>query len=248
MRWGRDNTGRCTQRPYYGQSELDALCEGIVVEFLRGTHGEVRYPISTDDITNLIESEVDDLDLYADLRAEGDDVQGVTYFYRDGRPRIRIAKDLSEQEWRSHRLRTTLTHEYGHAHLHAALWPVDQLPLFPTAELTTTEFTTEPVYTHLNRGRNTAGTGDWMEWQAGYASGSLLMPVSAVHDLATALLREWGMYGAVPPTSPRGRILAVRVGQTFDVSIPAAVVRLERLGYLGTSQAVDVLPGLGITD
>lgn len=239
MRWGRDNTGRFAQRPYYDQDELDVLCEDIVVEFLRQAHGRVQYPLSTDDITNLIDRDGYDLDLYADLHAEGDDVQGVTYFYRDKRPQIRIAKELAEQEWRVHRLRTTLTHEYGHARLHAALWSFDQMPLFPT---------TEPVHTHLNRDRGPRDAGDWMEWQAGYASAAFLMPVSAVRDLAGSHLRQWGEYGMLTPTSPRGRVLVAEAGRVFHVSAMAATVRLKQLGYLGTPQAVGILPGLGITD
>ncbi len=239
MHWRRDTTGRFAQRPHYDQDELDGLCEGIIVDFLRNAYGKVRYPISTDDIANLIDRDVDDLDLYADLRAKGDDVQGVTYFYRDKRPHIYIAKELTEQEWRAHRLRTTLTHEYGHARLHANLWAFDQMPLFPTIE---------PVHTHLNRNRSIGDATDWLEWQAGYASAALLMPVSVVRDLSRSLLHGWGEYRLLPPTSPRGRTLVAEMVGAFDVSLEAAVVRLRQLGYLGTPQAIGVLPGLGITD
>ncbi len=238
MHWRRDNTGRFAQRPHYEQDELDALCENLVVEFLRRTHNSVQYPISTDDITNLIERDVDDLDLYADLHIQGEDVQGVTYFYGDKRPRIRIAKELIEQEHRAHRLRTTLTHEYGHAHLHAALWTFGQTPLFPTMD---------PIHTHLNRDSNTRDPGDWMEWQAGYMSGALLMPVSGVRDLARSLLHEWGEYGKLSPTSPCGRALVAETVRVFDVSPAAATLRLKQLGYLGAPQAVGLLPGLGIS-
>jgi hypothetical protein len=80
--------------------------------FLEELYGELVLPIPTDALTKLIERYAADLDLYADLSAEGRDVEGVTDFYLDEKPRVRIARGLSEQEWRENRLRTTLTHGF----------------------------------------------------------------------------------------------------------------------------------------
>src|SRR4051812_7822660 len=98
--------------------------------------GGIVLPIPTDALTKLIERDAADLDLYADLSSAGSagsDVEGVTTFIRGEKPRVHIAAELSEQERLVHRLRTTLTHEYGHVWLHNPLWQprVHTLPLLP---------------------------------------------------------------------------------------------------------------------
>ncbi len=128
MRWIRDPTGRFAQRPHFETDELDAECEQLVTEFLKRRRGKVTFPISNDDLQVLVEEHSSDLDLYADLRDRGEDVEGVTVFERDARPHVLIARHLSEQPWSHHRLRTTLTHELGHAHFHNLLYQVAEQP------------------------------------------------------------------------------------------------------------------------
>ena len=129
MRWLRDPSGRVPERPHYDLAEIDGECESRVASFLRHRHGGVRYPLSTNDLTILLEQETSDLDLYADLAAEGTGslsgnraIEGVTEFVPGDKPRVRIARHLSEDPAREHRLRTTLAHELGHVWFHAFLW------------------------------------------------------------------------------------------------------------------------------
>jgi len=103
MRWVRDTTGRFPRRPHYEQHELDAACDELV-----GARAEPK--LSTDALMVLIERHAADLDLYADLSAEGADVEAVTDFVPGERPRVRISARLSESPRREHRLRTTLAH------------------------------------------------------------------------------------------------------------------------------------------
>lgn len=63
----RDLTGRFAQRPYYLAGELDRECEQIVAAFLTARHGKVRLPITTDELSLLIELEGADLDSCVDL-------------------------------------------------------------------------------------------------------------------------------------------------------------------------------------
>ena len=121
MKWASDPAGRFPQRPYYEGEELDQECEGIISAFLKQQHGAITYPISTNDLTILIERETATLDLFADLSAEGEDVEGMTEFFRRGKPAIYIDAALSAPG-RENRLRTTLTHELGHVKFHAFLW------------------------------------------------------------------------------------------------------------------------------
>ena len=141
---------------------------------------------------------------------------------------MRIARTLSESAQREHRLRTTLAHELGHVRLHACLWTLDAPP---GASL---------------RAPGAAGSGprcrrpgiehpaqaDWLEWQAGYAGGALLMPAGAVSGVVASLLAPAGLPYPVHAAGTMAGTLVRRVARTFDVSRPAAEMRLLKLGYL----------------
>lgn len=225
MKWLPDPTGRFPQRPYFENDELDRECEGVVTAFLRATHGTVSYPLTTNDLTILIEREVASLDLYADLSAEGDDVEGMTTFPPRGKPSIAIQADLADPR-REHRLRTTLTHELGHVRFHTFLW---------TFEATTSSLAPKrAVIPHPRCKREAiidAKPVDWMEWQAGYTSGAFLMPISALRRVVRDARRHAGLgpSAEVSVTSPGGQELIRGVQVGFQVSADAARVRLLQL-------------------
>ncbi len=56
VKFVRDTTGRFSQRPHYEPQELDRECEAIITKFLKDKYGKVEFPISTDDLTVLIEA------------------------------------------------------------------------------------------------------------------------------------------------------------------------------------------------
>jgi hypothetical protein len=114
MKLVRDTTGRFRERPHYELDELEEECERTVFSFLEEQYGQVLVPIPTNALVVLIEQYTEDVDLFADLSREGANVQGVTEFFTSGKPQVRIARELSKQFWRAHRLRSTLAHEYGH--------------------------------------------------------------------------------------------------------------------------------------
>jgi Zn-dependent peptidase ImmA (M78 family) len=124
MKWASDPTGRFRWRPVYQPEELDTECERIVITFLLNKHGVTRFPLSTDDLTVMIEQDTSYLDLYADLTGEGDDVEGLTDFFKDKKPAVKISQKLSDDAQLSYRLRTTLAHEYGHVKFHNFLWDI----------------------------------------------------------------------------------------------------------------------------
>jgi len=228
LKYVRDTTGRFSQRPHYEPEELDLECEQIIAEFIRERYHGLVLPIPTDALTKLIERDADDLDLYADLSSEGPSVQAVTEFYSGRRPRVRIAQDLSEQEHRSNRLRTTLTHEYGHVKFHAYLWDVEpQSPPFPN--LPHTHSPKCKRETILN-----APTSDWMEWQAGYICGALLMPISSLRRLVSRFFEEHNLSGPLREDAREALLLEHEVVKQFDVSQDAARVRLLKLHYLSS--------------
>lgn len=233
----KDRTGRFAERPHFSESELDTECEQIVSDFLRELHGTVNYPIATDDLAKLIESRTADLDLYADLSVVGEDVEGLTEFIPGEKPRVRISRLLSEDPRRENRLRTTLTHEFGHVHFHNYLWDsaARQSDLFSTGRHSGQPMTCK---------RETiiaANKIDWMEWQAGYACGALLMPATAVKRLVANIFQTHGIYAALTPDSVHGRKLTVAMVEAFHVSEEAASVRLFRLHFLSATAPTQAL-------
>jgi hypothetical protein len=242
MRWVTDRTGRFARRPYYTKDELDAVCEARVRRFLLEHNGVVAYPLSTADLTVLIEQETDDLDQYADLSRLGGDgveVEGITEFFPNQRPRVRIARGLSESPGREARLRTTLSHEFGHVLFHdfAGRWgTMGQMPLFG-------ETTVPPCVHHAMLG---TGKVDWMEWQAGYASGAILMPRTEVCETARPLVEEAG--GPIYVENNDARRLIRWVRKKFLVSDAAARVRLLQLGHLVDTRTPRIAAPTGTQD
>jgi hypothetical protein len=244
MKWVSDTTGRFDWRPYYEPAELDDECEHIVAGFLREKNGVVRFPISTDDLTVMLEQETSDLDLFADLSRDGDDVEGVTDFFPHKKPAVRIARELSLDNTKSQRLRTTLAHEYGHVRFHSFLWNLSatEHPCQLMAKKLARQYRR---YQLIRRTFGNARIGacfsckrddicdapfsDWMEWQAGYAGGAFLMPVSLVREF---LSRTEGQNSIAGNAASE---LIAGLAAEFDVSPDAARVRLLKLGFLPVS-------------
>lgn len=113
-------------------------------------------------------------------------------------------------------MRTTLTHEYGHILLHT--WLYDKYATSSGPQL---------CYWHSML--PTSAVVDWFEWQAGFASGCLLMPDSFMRRAAEAYFQGRKEQPPVPKTSRAASELSDRVSLAFDVSVDAAIVRLSQL-------------------
>jgi len=225
MKWIPDRTGRFSERPFYERDELDYECERVISDFLVAKYGAASYPISTNNLTILLEQVVSVLDLYADLSSEGDYVEAVTEFVPRSKPRVRVTQALTNQPFMENRLRTTLTHELGHVKHHSFLWADGQLPLFNSQV---------PNSAPKCKRETILGASevDWMEWQAGYASGAYLMPITPLRRIARAILDEGDAQDVVLMTSPVGLKLIEEVRIAFQVSEEAARVRLLKRGLL----------------
>ena len=217
---------RFGDRPHYKPEELDRECESIITGFLKTLYGDVQYPVKTDDLTKLIERDAEFLDLYADLSGYGPDVEGVTEFNPGHKPRVLINAALSEPS-KENRLRTTLTHEYGHVRFHAYLWDIRAA----SGELL-------GQTPHDNKGickRDgilNAGTTDWMEWQAGHVCGALLMPAGAVRKVFGQFVNRLGQDGSLSEQSPHAPAWYQHCAKAFQVSIDAARIRSLKLGFV----------------
>jgi|APTNR8051073442_1049403.scaffolds.fasta_scaffold01768_7 Zn-dependent peptidase ImmA (M78 family) len=232
-----DSLGRFPRRPYYENAELDRECEAVLGRFLRRRRGEVRFPVDTDDLRSLIEEYADALDNYADLSAYGDSVEGMTRFFADQAPAVFISERLANDPRRVNRLRTTLTHEFGHVYFHRQLYDAKfaQTSLFDRREPENVVCKRDTILG--------ASQYDWAEWQAGYVSGAILMPVSAVHRIVGDYRSEKGQHGDIVIPSDAARALIGLLIDAFAVSEEAARVRLIKLGLLTTGTRTALLFG-----
>ena len=249
MRMIRDRTGRFRERPFYENTELDADCERLVCDFLRRTHGDVGWPLSTDNLTKLVEENVEDLDLYADLSGMGGKVEGVTHFFRDRPPRVQISRDLSENPRNANRLRTTLTHELGHVRFHGFLFQLGKSEfgdLFSAGMHVHGGPAAAPGQSCQSQQcrRETivdAREVDWLEWQAGYACGAFLMPISALRAVVRTFVSEHRLQQAVMIDTSQAQCLIEAVAGRFAVSEDAARTRLLKLKFLVPADSADTL-------
>jgi Zn-dependent peptidase ImmA (M78 family) len=226
----RDGTGRFAQRPYYTAAELDRECEHIVSGFLTARHGQFRLPVTTDELSILVEQHDASLDSSVDLSEYGQDVEGMTAFYPDRSPEVLISDRLANDARRENRLRTTLAHEFGHVHFHRYLWAEK----FMTGRLFDRRSTENKVICKRDSILDAKDT-DWMEWQAGYVSGAILMPVGPIRRFVSDFCGNRGLHAAVSLASEPGRQIVNDVMARFSVSEDAARVRLLKLGLLATS-------------
>lgn len=237
--WSIDKSGRFPQRLFLRTAEIDRDCERLVTAFLQERHGEVRFPLSTDDLTVLVEQHSSSLDQYADLSDEGDDVEGMTCFLPGQLPQVLISVQLTEQANRQNRLRTTLAHELGHAFYHRAVF--DQLFAAPPHMF---EAARAEPRTVCKRGAMVDSSEfDWLEWQAGYVSGAILMPAQQVRRSVGDLLRDHGIHGAAVLGTPLAAEAERHTIASFQVSAEAARVRLRKLGLLADSPGPPTLFG-----
>jgi hypothetical protein len=186
----------------------------------------VKYPISTDDLTVLIESYAGELDLYADLSLEEGEVEGVTDFFRGQKPRVRISGRLSADVRLENRLRTTLTHELGHVKFHTFMFEVERPgSLFPQSDRETNKCKRDSIIGAVQ--------SDWMEWQAGFACGAFLMPATELDGLLGPKTDKGSFSNAAPSAdSSCASELVDTVVRQFQVSRDAARVRLLQRGIL----------------
>lgn len=184
----------------------------------------------TDDLTVLIEQHEAELDSYADLSAYGDDVEGVTEFFLDRGPKVSISERISADDRRENRYRTTLTHEFGHVKFHGPLWAEK----FATGDMLERGLNANKAISKRDNILN-APQSDWMEWQAGYISGALLMPVTPIRRLVSDYCGPRELHGDIHVSSQHSTRLVQMVMDQFAVSEEAARVRLLKLNMMTTT-------------
>jgi uncharacterized protein DUF955 len=221
-----DYTGRFPERPHWEIDELERRCEEILTPFLENRYGQPPARVPTQDLLVLIDREAEELDLHSELISDRPDeeIHGVTWFFPGAKPKVQINRHLRREFQRANRYRTTLAHEYGHLILHTWLYDRFHHQLLQTGvPLRCYSRTVEGGFD---------GVTDWMEWQANYICGALLMPRWRVELLAKAFGKERDVSVPLADGGIDGQMLIKRMTDLFDVSRAAARVRLLKLGYL----------------
>lgn len=166
-------------------------------------------------------------DPYADFSSEKGEVEGVTEFRLGRKPVVKIAAKLTNTANLENRLRTTLTHEYGHVHFHDVLHQVVTKP----ASLFDHASTTAPSPPQAHRCKRDSMVSlserDWMEWQAGYVCGAMLIPLTHLVTSVKEFREKHNMkHAAISEKSTEGLELIATVARAFRTSRDASRVRL----------------------
>jgi hypothetical protein len=225
MKWVWDETHRFRMRPDYSIEELDAHCQSLIFSHLREGHGEVGFPIATDDLKSLLARDTANLDLKSDFTRESKEVEGLTEFRRGKKPSVKIAARLTESPSLENRLRTILAHEYGHVRFHDFLFQTEEgssLSLFsdfPDSLPRTHRCERDSIFPLADR--------DWMEWQAGFVCGALLIPIGPLILKVREFRHARDLdHVALSDRSLDGAALIGEIAEKFQTSWAVARVRL----------------------
>jgi hypothetical protein len=233
MKWVWDKTNRFRMGPHYSTEDLDRECESILFTYLQKKHGNVVVPIRTEDLRCLLERDTQCLDLHSDFTKEIGQVEGLTEFRRGQKPVVRIAAKLAETPGLEHRLRSTLAHAFGHVRFHDFLFQTEDASCLSLFE----DFS--DALPQTNRCHRDSilplNDRDWMEWQAGFACGALLMPIGPLIMQVRHFRHTRDLdHAALSDHSFDGVALIREVTEKFQVSWEIARVRLLQERFLAS--------------
>lgn len=221
MRTFRASAGPFSERPYYSSDEVDKIClEALRLTDLFPTEpGPIR-------IERFIEKRFKISPEYRDL---GQGVLGMATFGRNGVQSIAIAQSLDDESSKTseRRIRTTLAHEGGHGLLHAHLFA------FSEEKLLFGEYTPSgPAVLcrdMTGTSKNSNYSGQWWEFQANMAMGSLLMPRSLVMKAVDKFLVQRGQLGVRDLPSENRSEAVADMSEVFDVNPIVVAIRLKEI-------------------
>ena len=225
MKWVWDETHRFRMRPHYSEEELDAQCQSLVFEYLKSRHGKVDFPLRTDDLKSILGRDAQTLDLDTDLTGEAPRIEGLIEFRRGRKPAVRISARLTRAPGLENQFRTALAHAYGHVRFHDFLFQTEEnfsLSLFgdsPHPLPRTHRCERDSMLPLADR--------DWMEWQAGFVCGALLMPKDPLILAVRRFRHERDLdHVALSDHSFDGAVLIDEIVKQFQTSWEAARIRL----------------------
>jgi|CXWL01.1.fsa_nt_gi hypothetical protein len=212
---------------------MDAIAENAIMTHVRERRSLNHFPITTDDLTTLLEVRVEELDLYANLTDYGPGVEGLTLFRPGIKPIVKIAAVLTEAH-NENRLRSTLAHEFGHVLLHDPIFQQrSQNSLFDSG--------TQYMQVCYRDGIDKASVGDLFEFQAWFICGSLLMPQSELNSRVIALATSESSFSEIWQHSQLGLKMIEEMSSGFAVSRSLARIRLLKTGLLTEAEPCPAL-------
>lgn len=221
MRTFRSSAGPFMERPYYTVDEVERIC----VDSLRkeGLFPENPEPIRID---RFIEKRFKVIPEYKDL---GPGVLGMAEFGKNGVKGITVAQALDDENsiTAERRIRSTLAHEGGHGLLHTHLFA------FEADGLLFGENTpTGPVVLCRDisgSAKSSKYSGQWWEFQANLAIGSLLMPRTLVMKAIDKFMEPSGQLGLKNLVQVKRMEAVVELSEIFDVNQIVASIRIDEL-------------------
>jgi len=203
---------------------MDTTAEQVIMAHVRARRSSDYFPLSTDDLTTLIEKHAAELDTFAELAEFGDGVEGLTLFQPRAKPIVRVSVTLSEGA-NENRLRSTLAHELGHVLLHD--------PLFQRkAQDSLFDANVQYLQVCYRDGAEAIGQGDLFEYQAWYMCGALLMPLSELTARVAARAQASNSYSEIWQHSATGLDVIEDASSWFGVSKALARIRLLKSGLI----------------
>ncbi len=214
------------------QKRLESTAESLIVTHLQKRRSTVKlFPVTSDDLTTLLENYVSDLSLYDDLSSFGAGVEGITLFIPAKKPLVQVHPKLSESSSQN-RFRSTLAHELGHVVLHDPMFQAKAVAgLFGQGQ--------RGSQVSFRDGEITDSTSDLYEWQAWYFCRSLLMPRTMVNQLISELRGDW--LSDIWIRSDLGQSIVQSVSVHFGVSEAMASIQLTKSGALCNEEPVPTL-------
>ena len=227
MRNYRSSAGPFSERPYYTADEVERICVDSLREV--GLYPSEPEPIRID---RFIEKRFKVVPEYEDL---GPDVLGMAKFGTNGVQGIVVAKTLDDENSKANerRIRSTLAHEGGHGllHIHLFAFEADRLlfgentpsgPVVLCRDISGSQ-------------RSSKYSGQWWEFQANMAIGSLLMPRALVTKAIDKYMAPSGQLGLQVIDDRYRRVAINDLAEIFDVNPVVASIRIDEMFPLNRS-------------
>jgi hypothetical protein len=215
MKTFRAKAGPFAERPYYPDSDIEAICTDELSKF--GLLPSQPQPIRVD---RFVEKRFV-TPSYEDL---GEGVLGLTKFSGSGVAEIIVSSRLDAEGSKvsERRVRTTLAHEGGHGLLHAHLFALASgtQPLFG-------DFSDPKKPKVLCR--DSQYGGQWWEVQANKAMACLLLPKRLVDLAIDPYLTVQGLLGLRTLGQANKEKAARELADVFDVNPVVVRLRIEQL-------------------
>ena len=219
--------GPFQKRPHYELHEIEQICTDELrsVDLLPKEPTPIR-------IDRFIEKRWPGI--VPEYQALPDGILGFSRFGSKGLESVVIAAAFDQESSQNseRRLRSTLAHEAGHALLQGHLFALGAKP----TSLFDDGISEPKILCRDEKSSNNRYNGEWWEFQANRAIGSLLLPHVLVEKAISHLLSGNGIFGVKTLDASQRQAAATLLASTFNVNPAAAELRINLLYPLSKGQ------------